>query len=90
MLVFLKSGLFSAVKDLLNVHDGGVVLTVVCFINQLLRYHGFHHILFVTDVVSICRQQIDVFPRNSELAKNTHILIQKLATEGMQLCCFSN
>lgn len=84
MLVFLKSGLFSAVKDLLNLHDAGVVLIIVCFLNHLLRYHSFHHILFITDVVGICRQQIDVFPRNSELARSVHALIKSLAMEGME------
>lgn len=68
--------------ELFKYHDSGIIVLLIQFFNHLLHYHGFHHILFIADIISVCKKQIDIFPRNSELTKAVHVLIQALADEG--------
>lgn len=85
--VFIKSSLFHSLLFLIECHDGALVVVLLQFLNQLLHYHAIHHLLFITDIITICKKQVDMFPRNGELAKAVHQLIQSLANEGIPLRC---
>lgn len=60
-----------------------MIVSVIQVFCQFVPYTGFRHLLYLLDIISICKKQIDLYPRNIELAKSIYELLQYLTTEGM-------
>lgn len=67
-----------------------MIVSVIQLLCHFVHYTGIRHILYLLDIISICKKQIDLYPRNIELAKSIYELLQYLTTEGMIILSLLN
>lgn len=67
-----------------------MIVSVIQLLCHFVHYTGIRHILCLLDIISICKKQIDLYPRNIELAKSIYELLQYLTTEGMIILSLLN